>query len=287
MDYRLDYISRLFQKSSKKRLENYVISRFWHKLDNPEIKFVPQQYVSRNNKKYALTDLYLPQIGLHLEINEPAHYESPERIEIDKKRKEEIEKRTNHIVKVIDCRKSLSEIHKDIDIIVDFTKQKVAELKNNNKFKPWETDNQFLPEYHKKQGFLNIQDEPGLRTIEEICELFNVKVPKRGFLRKGGVEHSTNKDLWIWWPSEANKNWENEIIENDSIIIEKHRELEKRKNHVLHTINNPISRITFFSQTDNLGFKLYRFKGIFELDFEQTSPEKGLIWKRKIDFIKL
>lgn len=287
MNYQLDYISRLFEKTSKKRLENYVISRLWHKLDNPEIKFVPQQYVSRNNKKYALTDLYLPQIKLHIEINEPAHYLSPERIEIDNKRKSEIEKRTNHQVKIVDCRKELPELHKDIDLLVEYINQKVAEYKKQNNFRAWETDNEFSPQYHKSKGILKIEEEPGFRTIEDICELFSVKVPKRGFLRAGGVKHPTDENLFIWWPVDKNKNWENEIIENDTIIIERNKDMEKRKNHVNSCLNSPANRIVFYRNLDILGFNFYRFKGIFTLDIEKSSPEKGVVWRRIEDKLKI
>src|SRR5690606_39566153 len=76
MSYKLDYISRLLQRTSSKRIEHYVISRIWHLLDNYDVKMTPQQYVSRELTQYALTDIYFPQIGLHVEVNEPVHYHS-------------------------------------------------------------------------------------------------------------------------------------------------------------------------------------------------------------------
>ena len=91
MSYKLDYISRLLQRTSSKRIEHYVISRIWHLLDNYEVKMTPQQYVTREVSQYALTDVYFPQIGLHVEANEPAHYESVDKINRDLKRQQEIE----------------------------------------------------------------------------------------------------------------------------------------------------------------------------------------------------
>jgi hypothetical protein len=73
MNAKVEYISKLFQKTSFKALENYCLTRLWHKLDNDEIKFVPQQYVNRHTNKYALTDVYLPQFQIHIEVNEPAN----------------------------------------------------------------------------------------------------------------------------------------------------------------------------------------------------------------------
>jgi hypothetical protein len=280
MDYRLEYISKLFEKTSKKRLENYVITRIWHNLSDSEVKFVPQQYVKRNNEKYALTDLYLPQIGLHIEINEPPHYASEERIEIDKKRKQEIENNTSHSVIVVDCRENLDKIHELIDFIVLTIKEKVKQQRDNNIFIPFENGNEFTPEYHKKKGVLKIQENPCLRTIEDICKLFEVKVPMRGYLRQGGTVHPTEKDLRIWWPIENNKLWENEISNNEELIYERCRDLQKRKSHVENIIGDIHKRAVFFCNTDVLGFTFYRFKGIFEIDLERTKPETGIAWKR-------
>lgn len=68
MDYKLEFLSKLFQKTSKKALENYVLTRLWHKLDDFDVKIIPQQYVNRHEDKFALTDVYFPQVG-------PKHHE--------------------------------------------------------------------------------------------------------------------------------------------------------------------------------------------------------------------
>lgn len=287
MDYQLEYISKLFEKTSKKRIETYVISRIWHLLSDLEVRFVPQQYVKRNNEKYALTDLYLPQIGLHIEINEPPHYSSDERVEIDQKRKQEIENKTNHSVIEVDCRMSIEEIHKRIDFIVSQIREKVNQKRKEKTFIPWENGSEFTPEYHKRKGILKVQDQPCLRTIDDICALFNVKVPMRGYLRRGGVTHPTQEDLLIWWPIESNRLWENVISENSELIYERHRDLEKRKNHVNGVVIDNHKRAAFFCNTDNLGFKFYRFKGIYQIDKDQTKPETGIVWKRIDKELKL
>lgn len=287
MDFRLEYISKLFEKTSKKRIENYVISRIWHLLSDLEVKFIPQQYVKRNNEKYALTDLYLPQIGMHIEINEPAHYISEERIEIDKKRKSEIEDKTNHFVIEVDCRESLEKIHEKIDFIVKTIREKVNQKRIEMNFIPWGNGSEFTPEYHKNKGFLKLNDEPCLRTIDDICALFDAKVPMRGYLRQGGVVHPSQKDLLIWWPIESNRLWDNELLENGDFICERHRDLEKRKSHVNGVVIDNHKRAVFFCNTDNLGFKFYRFKGIYQIDKDKTKPETGIVWKRIENELKL
>lgn len=279
MNYRLEYISKLFEKTSKKRIETYVISRLWHLLSDLDIKFVPQQYVKRNNEKYALTDLYLPQIGMHIEINEPAHYDSEEHIEIDNKRKKEIEYKTNHIVRVIDCRESLENIHKQIDDIIFEIRERTNQHKINGIFVPWENDSEFLPDYHKNKGYLKVQEQPSLRTIDDICALFNVKVPMRGYLRRGSTMHPIEKDIEIWWPNASNRLWENQISEDGTTIFERHRDIEKRKDHVAWVVNQDYRRAVFLCDRDILGFTFYRFKGIFSIDKVLTQPGNGIVWK--------
>ena len=75
---RLEYISRSLSKIQHKKFELYVISRIIHKLDDPEIKYVFQQYAARDNNtgKYALIDLYLPQLGIAIEVDEAHHKET-------------------------------------------------------------------------------------------------------------------------------------------------------------------------------------------------------------------
>lgn len=280
IDYRTDHISRLFQKMSNKRLESYVVSRIWHTLNDEDIKIVPQQFVKNENGKYALTDLYLPQFGLHIEVNEPAHYFSQEKEYRDAIRKREIERNSNHQVIEIDCRGTLAYINNQVDVCVDkIKKAKISQIEEK-KFKPWETESDFTVEFHKNKGILDIEDTPSLRTVDDICKLFNATVPKNGFLRKGGVLHPTKENLLIWWPSAKNNNFKNVIKEEENQIIEQPLKEEKKNSHYDGLLNQNINRFTFFKDKDALNFTFYRFKGIYIIDKESSSPEEGIVWKR-------
>jgi hypothetical protein len=70
-----DYILKSLQKISHKKWELFVISRIIHKLDDPEIEFVTQQLVRLPDGRRALTDLYFPQLSIHLEVDERHHFE--------------------------------------------------------------------------------------------------------------------------------------------------------------------------------------------------------------------
>ena len=284
MDSKLDYISKFFQKTSHKSLEVYVITRLWHKLDDNRIKMLTQQYVKRHEDedKYALTDVYFPQVKIHVEVNEPEHYSSPERILADAVRKKEIEKQTDgHKVYEIDCREPMQKIHNDIDQIVTEIRNIIAGQEQKGEFEPWNPDEEKTPEYWKKKKCISVKDEVSFNTADDVCALFDTVAPRIGFLRKGGIPHPQKpNELHIWWPSEKNKNFFNKLMDNDKIIKEYCKDECKRNKHIKDFLSNPVDRLTFFRQEDVLGFWGYKFKGVYRLDKEATLQENALVWKR-------
>jgi len=283
MNYKLEYITRLLQKTSGKKIEHYVISRIWHLLNNFDVKVVPQQYVSKTLFEYALTDLYFPQLGIHVEVNEPAHYKHEDRIIRDLERKNEIEKMTGHQVLEIDCRKDLIGIHAQVDDIISKINFEIEQQILNGKFKSWNPDNEHNPNYWKSKGLINVSDEVSLRTIEDICLLFDADFRKtlRGFLRKGGIPHPKNTNQLIWWPSEHSRSgWLNHFDEGEQCITETHADLKKKSEHYHSHINGEYFRIVFYHYKDVLGLTTYKFVGVFTNDRIRSCPDIGTIWKR-------
>lgn len=283
MSPKVEYIARLFQKTSFKALENYCLTRLWHKLDNDEVKFVPQQYVNRHGDKYALTDLYLPQFKIHIEVNEPSHYDSPNRILADQVRKIDIEQKTGHRLFVIDCRKNLSEIHQEIDSIVFLITQEIMQQKQQCIFKPWQPEIEQNPNYWKAKKKIQEVDEISLKSIEDICHLFDADFAKtkRGFLRQGAIKYPKDSNYIIWWPAESKRSgWINTFSDNENIINESHSDNAKRSSHYNNLIKTTELRIVFFHHKDILGNAGYKFKGIYEIDRENSNALDGLFWKR-------
>ena len=289
-NYKLEYISSLLKKTSTKGIELYVISRIWHRLDNFDIKMIPQQYVSRESSQYALTDVYFPQIGLHVEVNEPAHYESEEKVNSDLKRKQEIEAKTGHKVFVIDCRQTLEGIHSQIDELVDIIKSKAKQQLEKETFKPWKPENEHNPKYWKNKGSISLSDEVAFHTIEDICLLFEAdyKKTQRGFLRKGGISNPKNTSQIIWWPSEYSRSgWLNKLDDVNGIITETHSDPVKKSEHYKQHIKENQTRIVFYHYKDILGQTTYKYVGVFTNDKEKSNPDIGTVWKRIGDKLKL
>ena len=67
-----NFIKKQLSKTNKKNDENYVVSRIWHLLNNPDVKMITQQYIVRDveTKTYALADIYFPQINMIIEIDD-------------------------------------------------------------------------------------------------------------------------------------------------------------------------------------------------------------------------
>lgn len=283
MDYKLDYISRLLAKISKKKIEAYVISRIWHQLDNDKVQFVTQQYIRRTQDKYALADLYLPQINLFIEINEAFHKNN---VEVDRVRNEEIVNITQAEVRVIDCDTSLENIHRQVTDIIILIRKKIQA--QGELFKPWEGDNTLSVEYHQRKGYLSANENDSVRTIDDAFAVFNVKAKHRGFLRVSGVTLPYEENTTVWCPNSNHRIWSNELSDDEQTIYEYNKTNDKeRSEHVDHWVNRPHRRITFFRGKDELGFCFYRFVGIFEINKEKSKKENKCVWERVEDYYKL
>ena len=83
-----EYLIKTLSRTKRKDYENYVVGAIWHRLNNLEIKPVSQQYVQRSDGKYALLDLYFPQINVGIECDEAYHEQN---VEPDKIREAKVE----------------------------------------------------------------------------------------------------------------------------------------------------------------------------------------------------
>lgn len=300
MDYKLEYMERLFAKISKKKTESYIISRIWHQLDDDCVKFVVQQYIRRTQDKYALADLYLPQLNIFIEINEPFHKNN---VEIDKIRNEEIVNKTHSELRIIDCGfvtngengkdeihwKSIEEIHCQVTDVVKLIKQRISEL--GDKFKPWDDVSTLTVEYHRNKGCLKVEDNECLRTTEDVAAVFGTKAKHRGFLRASGAAIPNKKNEVVWWPNTDHRLWCN-ILSEDGMFIYEYPTKENKsitpEKHLKQWLSaSEETRITFLRYKDDLGFCFYRFVGVFCLNKEKSIQENKCVWKRVSDTYQL
>lgn len=284
MDFKLDYMARLFRSIRNKRFESYAIQRIWHQLDDDRVQFVTQQYFKRKDGGYALADLYLPQINMVVEIDEGQHTD-PEVEILDAIRSQQIRSVNNAEIQripiCIDREKdewyTMAEVNNRISEVVALIKQRIVERGKN--FSPWSGDDMLSPEYHLNKGYLAVSDNDYVRNIDDAATIFSTKAVHRGFLRAGGFRVPNKPDYVVWLPSVNNKLWHNSLSNDGKTILEYQKDdPQKRSSHVEDMLKLNETRITFFREKDALGFNFYKFVGVFKLDKNKTIDENICVW---------
>ena len=302
---KIDYITNQLKKTFGKKYENYCITRIYSLLNRNDIKIVTQQLFKRKGKKIALADLYLPQVNVWIEIDEGHHleqasddFERTNEVIEENKVSSEAKKKYDALEEVINVEleepfriivynKSLEEINNQIDHIVNEINNRIEKLGTN--FIPWDKVNSSPEEYIKK-GKITVQDNAKFRTIDDIGKLFNFdKVP---FNQKLHGYIYIKEHLYLWCPTvkingdECNDNlWENEISDDGLFIFENQK--ERKEGYLNSVIEEQPIRYIFTKYRDETGNMIYKFKGVFELDLEQSKINNIRVWKRVASEIDL
>lgn len=272
---KLDYIVKQLSKTNKKNYENYVVTRIWHRLDNIEYKMITQQYVIRPDGTYAMTDMYFPQLGIHIEVDEKFHKDN---IEKDKIRELDIINVTGHDIYRVDITKGVEDVNNQIDLIVDKIIKRRSDIRLD--FEPWDPDRECSSETYIKKGYIDIKDNVAFDRIVDGINCFGITY--NGFQR-GGINHPIEDDVHIWFPKlYPNNLWINNISADENTIYEKSAIDNKVDKHINQVINEcRHKRIVFDRVIDSLGDIKYRFKGLYELNIDRTLKERQVIWERK------
>jgi len=291
-----DYIIRQIAKSYKKKYENYVVTRIWHLLNNLDIKFVTQQHITRSTGR-ALTDMYFPQIQLHIEVDESQHHNSDgTQIEQDIVREADIINATGHeIIRISIFTKSLEhgcslksieDINQQIDDVVILINFKLKTL--DQTLRIWDIEAEYNPQTYIERGAISVDDNVAFRTIADACNCFGHSYA--GY-QKASAKHAVDENIMLWFPKlYENSEWENEISLDESEIHEKKR--TNHQNYFNEFVKNPANhkkRITFARVKSNLGDVMYRFKGVYMFDKQASECVGKVIYKResvKVDTCK-
>lgn len=274
-----DYILKSLSKISHKSWELFVISRIIHGLNDREIEFVCQQAIHGKEDSWPyLVDLFFPQFGLYLEIDEPADYKyTAANIE----RSRDIVNATNfdeeRIIIQPDKKKpplSMEEVCCEADRFVNLVQSKKEAAVRNKTFTPWDFETRYSAEPHFARGYISLKSNAVFRTHRDALSCFGYAKGhyQRGFWRLPATkvqELGKTGDWAVWFPKlYATKGWENSLSDDGQTIYEKQTDGTYIDNV------GPDHRIVFAHYKDNLGFTLYRFLGVFTPD--RTSSEPGL-----------
>ncbi len=270
---KLEFVSRQFAKAEKKKFEHYVVTRIWHLLNNLDIKIVTQQFISRPNGR-AITDMYFPQIGIHIEVDEGFH---KTQIDADKVREADIINATEHEIFRVDVTKSIEDIHKNIDEIVEYL---INKIENSSKFEPWNLAKEQNHQTYVDKGYIDVNEDVAFRTIAEAASCFGKDYSKG--IQLGYFRHPTEPKKKLWFPKlYKNDKWVNKLSTDEETIISATELVEDSKANVDYILSQKDYSVIVFAKVKSpLGDIMYRFKGEYRIDEEATNYEIGGVYRR-------
>lgn len=283
-----EYLIKTLSRTKRKDYENYVIGAIWHRLNNLEIKPVSQQYVKRSDGRYALLDLYFPQINVGIECDEAYHEHNTEP---DKIREANVEQALSSMQTGKDF--TLIRINANTDI-VEFEKQineavaKIRMLYVQHGCPKWSEEKDSVQRV-LETGAISLYDNLQFAKITDIAKCFG-----RNYKAMQASTFFINQSTLIWCPKLAveiegelkapsSAGWLNILSEDwnsiTTIVPEDKEHQEKYR--------NPKLDILIFAQSKNkLGQTTYKFLGVY--GFETSENEnKRIIYKRTCEKYEL
>ncbi len=274
---KFEYILRSLTKISRKKWEFFIISRIIHKLDDDDLEFVTQQYVRRSNGDYALTDLFFPQLNIHLEIDEPFHNKA---FDEDQRRENDIVLVTDHQIKRIKVddqgrEKPLSAIRSEVDQFVQLIRDIKDTKCREEEFSPWDWEHKFSSTPIIERGYLDVADNVTFRTQIEAMRCFGFT--GSGYQRGAWTIPDGSRDM-VWFPRlYKHFIWHNELTSNGHHIYERALNDEGRLSiakQIKDAKAKPNSKMIVFAKAkDTLGANLLRYVGTFQINLDDSNSD--------------
>jgi len=272
---KLEFITRQLAKAQTKRYEHYVVHRIHTLINDLRIKFVTQQFVSRPEGR-AVTDMFFPQLGIHVEVDEGFH---KKHIDADKLREADIINATGHQILRVDVTKDFEDMNTDIDGIVSKIRYKVDLTAN---FEPWEMEAEMNPQTYIDKGYIDVIENVAFRTIADGASCFG-KDYSAG-MQKAWFPHPVEPYKFLWFLKlYENEKWDNQLSADEETITELSKDPNTFREHIDRNVRETErihSRIVFARVKGPLGDLMYRFRGEYKMDLEATNYEVGCIYRR-------
>lgn len=281
IDKKRDYLIKTLSRTKRKDYETYIIGAIWHRIGNLNLQPVTQQYVKRSDGKYALLDLYFPQLNLGIECDEEYHIINQSN---DIKREltmeemlDSFEETENFTLRRVKAYESIDLIDAAIEDIVSDIKARIDDIG----YLFWDIDKKASDIILEKKSIC-IHDKVRFDSIIEIAKCFgkNYKGMQRSYFM-------INDKILLWCPKLATiqdngehiaatkYGWVNYLSDDWTVIYESNTNISSLKKDRYYSI----PRVTFAQSKDVLGRTSYRFLGIYKLD-EEASSNNEMIYKR-------
>lgn len=286
---KFEYILAQFHRTWNKKRENYCIERIITRINNPNLQFVTQQMFRRGEKRIALADLYFPQLQLSVEIDEEYHKSTEEK---DLARTEDVIGAMKRLETVVPFapeelrikagfEQTLESINAQIDDIVAMILHRIEVLPELH----WDTV-QLTPEEYIQQGRITADENASFRTIWDVSKLFS-KGYKERCQRSWFDAQSDESSIKVWCPKVKIEGYDLRIPYDNEITVDCNYIYESAKENNDAFVNEYISslkskeiRYVFPRYRTQSGEYFYVFKGVYQLDIEESKIRNKRAWKR-------
>ena len=273
---KLEFIARQLAKAQTKRYEHYVVQRIWHRLDRPDLKMITQQFVSRPSRepRRAMTDMYFPQLGIHIEIDEPRHLKH---VAADQLREADIINATGHEFIRVPVLNDLPAFNRLIDDAVD----QIRAAADFSDFEAWNPEFEMSPATHISKGYIDVDEDVAFKTMADAASCFGKAYAG---LQQAFIPHPTEPAKFLWFPKlYENAQWLNTLSPDEMVITEISKIPERRNSQVdlnVRDFDRNGRRLVFARVRSPLGDLMYRFKGEYLLDITASNYDRGTVLNR-------
>lgn len=270
-DIKRDYLIKTFSRTKRKDFENYIVNAIWHRLERLDIQPVTQQYVKRSDGKWALLDLYFPQINYGIECDEEYHINNSENDLTRELTMEDMlssfEETAGFILRRVKAYEGIDSIDEQIEQIVT----EIKSILDNTRIASW---NAYTPPYELalQHGSLSASNNLRFDTIASLCRCFGKHY---GNIQKCCFNIGLNYHIWCpklaiiqdGKPQAVSNGWLNILSKDWRTITEKDTDGRGGK------IEENSPRITFAKSRDVLGRNAYRFIGVYSYSAEKSDKD--------------
>jgi hypothetical protein len=271
------YIRTRLAKLTHKKWELLVISRVLHRLDDLSIEFVCQQAVHYPDGSHDLTDLFFPQFGLHLEVDEK-HHGKDKNQEADLLREHDIVATTRdavHRIRVFerDKYRPVEHIFGDIERFIDLVRERKRAAVAAGTFRPWDLSRRFQWETWTARGSISVEENVSFETQDAALKCFGYT---GGRLWKSSWTVKDGSGRKVWFPQiKTQKVWDNRLVETaDGTTL-----TTERLDGLPDRATTGLDMVVFAKETDCYGTTLFRFKGVFVYLADLSTPNRS-VYKR-------
>ncbi len=273
---KLEFIARQLSKAQTKRYEHYVVQRIWHRLNRPDLKMITQQFVSRPNRepRRAMTDMFFPQLGIHIEIDEPHHLRQ---VAADQLREADIINATGHEFIRVSVSNDLTAFNQLIDNAVD----RIRVVADSANFEAWNPEAEMSPATYISKGYVDVDEDVAFRTMADAASCFGKRYAG---LQHPFIPHPTEPAKFLWFPKlYENAQWLNTLSPDEKVITEICKIAERLNSQVdrnVREFERNGRRLVFARVRSPLGDLMYRFKGEYLLNIEASNYDRGAVLDR-------